>query len=236
MRTILIYITLGFLVSWPCEAQKKYTLQECIEQALRSNTDIKRQRVQVDKQAIETETQRFSRLPTLNADATQKFDFGRSLNRENTFDDSNSQSSSFSLSMELPIFTGFKISNTIAQHKLELKIAREDLKKIQNDISLQVATAYYQVLLNKEIAAIAQMQIELTCEQQDVTHILVSHGKVAESQILDIEAQLANDELSATKAKNTLRLSMVDLIQLLERDQPETFDVMQEDTEEIRPL
>lgn len=38
---------------------------------------------------------------------------------------------------------------------------------------------------------------------QDVTRILVSHGKVAESQILDIEAQLANDELSATKAKNT---------------------------------
>ena len=138
--------------------------------------------------------------------------------------------------MELPIFTGFKISNTIAQHKLELKIAGEDLKKIQNDISLQVATAYYQVLLNKEIAAIAQMQIELTREQQDVTRILVSHGKVAESQILDIEAQLANDELSATKAKNTLRLSMVDLIQLLEIDQPETFDVMQEDTEEILPL
>ncbi len=236
MRIILVYITLGFLVSWPCEAQKKYTLQECIEQALRSNTDIKRQRVQVDKQAIETETQRFSRLPNLNADATQKFDFGRSLNRENTFDDSNSQSSSFSLSMELPIFTGFKISNTIAQHKLELKIVGEDLKKIQNDISLQVATAYYQVLLNKEIATIAQMQIELTHEQQDVTRILVSHGKVAESQILDIEAQLANDELSATKAKNTLRLSMVDLIQLLEIDQPETFDVMQEDTEEILPL
>ncbi len=236
MRTILIYITLGFLASWSCEAQKKYTLQECIEQALRSNTDIKRQRVQVEKQAIETETQRFSRLPNLNADATQKFDFGRSLNRENTFDDSNSQSSSFSLSMELPIFTGFKISNTIAHHKLELKIAGEDLKKIQNDISLQVATAYYQVLLNKEIAAIAQMQIELTCEQQDVTRILVSYGKVAESQILDIEAQLANDELSATKANNTLRLSRLDLIQLLELDQPETFDIMQVDTDEILPL
>lgn len=235
MRTILIYISLGFLVSWPCEAQKKYTLQECIEQALRSNTDIKRQRVQVERQAIETESQRFSRLPNLNADATQKFDFGRSLNRENTFDDSNSQSSSFSLSIELPIFTGFKISNTIAQHKLELKIAGEDLKKTQNDISLQVATAYYQVLLNKEIAAIAQMQIELTREQQDITRILVSHGKVPESQILDIEAQLANDELSATKANNVLRLSRLDLTQLLELDQPETFDIMQVDTDEILP-
>lgn len=236
MRTTIVYIILSIISSRPCEAQKKYTLQECIEQALRSNTDIKRQRVQVDKQAIETETQRFSRLPNLNADATQKFDFGRSLNRENTFDDSNSQSSSFSLSMELPIFTGFKISNTIAQHKLNLKIAGEDLKKIQNDISLQVATAYYQVLLNKEIAAIAQMQIELSREQQEVTRILVSHGKVPESQILDIEAQLANDELSATKAKNTLRLSMVDLIQLLELDQPETFDIMQVETDEIHPL
>lgn len=80
------------------------------------------------------------------------------------------------------------------------------------------------------------MQIELTREQQDITRILVSHGKVPESQILDIEAQLANDELSATKANNVLRLSRLDLTQLLELDQPETFDIMQVDTDEILPL
>lgn len=236
MRKILTTSILCVSLLAPCKAQRSYTLQECIEQALHANTDVKRQRVQVEKQTIETETQRFSRLPGLAADVTQKFDFGRSLNRENTYDDSNSQSSSFSLSMELPLFTGFKISNTIAQHKLELKIANENMDKMQNDITLQVATAYYQVLLNKEIAAIAQKQIELTLEQEDVTRILASHGKVPESQILDVEAQLSNDELSATKASNALRLSLIEMIQLLEIDNLDTFDVMPVNTEQLLPL
>ena len=219
MRTSIRIVLLLIIVNnWTTHAQKRYTLQECIEQALQQNTEIKRQHVQVEKQAIETETQRLSRLPNLNADATQKFDFGRSLNRENIYDDNNSQNSSFSLSMEVPLFTGFKISNTITQHKLELRISKENLQKTQNDIALQVATAYYQMLLNKEIAMIAQKQTELTREQESTTRILASHGKVPESQVLDIQAQLSNDKLSATNANNKLRLSTVDLIQLLELD------------------
>lgn len=237
MRIIyIIGFCLSYLACLAGYAQHKYTLQECVEHALNRNTDIKRQRVQVDKQSIETETQKLSRLPNLNADGTQKFDFGRSLNRENTYDDSNSQSSSFSLSTEVPLFSGFKISNTIAQHKLELKITQENLEKIQNDVALQVTTGYYQVLLNKEIAAIAGKQIELSREQESVTHILASHGKVPESQILDVQAQLSNDELSATKAENTLRLSLVDLIQLLELDSLNTFDIEPIDTKEILPV
>lgn len=236
MRILLRYMIIGLLFCLPCEAQKQLTLQECIEQALRANTDIKRQQVKVEQQAIETETQRLSRLPNLSADITQKFDFGRSLNRENVYDDNNSQSSSFSLSTEVPLFTGFKISNTIAKHKLELKISKESLQQIRNDISLRVTTAYYQVLLNKEIAAIARKQIELTQEQENVTRILATHGKVPESQVLDVQAQLSNDELSATKADNTLRLSWVDLAQLLEIDQPETLAIASLDEKELQPI
>ena len=103
-----ISLILCFLLSGSLHAQRRFTLSECIEQALKSNVDIKRQKGQVDKQAIQTETQQYSRLPNLNLDGTQKFDFGRSLNRENTYDDMNSQTSSFSLNAEMAIFSGFK--------------------------------------------------------------------------------------------------------------------------------
>ena len=198
----------------------------CIEQALKSNSDIKRQEVQVVKQDIQVQTDRYSRLPNLVAGGTQKFDFGRSLNRENTYSDVNSQISSFSLGAEIPLFTGLNIPNTISQHKLELKAYRENLSRMGNDIKLQVVTYYYQVLLNKEIHAIASEQIKLSKELEDMTLVLVDHGKAPGSQLLEAQAQVSYDELQEVQAYNTLRLSIIDLIQLMELERYDNFDIL----------
>ena len=206
-------------------AQEKWTLTMCIEQALKSNTDIKRQAVQVTKQDIQVQTDKYSRLPNLVASSTQQLNFGRSLNNDNTYVNMNSQTSVFYLDAQVPIFTGFNIPNTISQHKLELKAYKENLSKIKNDIQLQVVTYYYQVLLNKEIHAIAAEQIELSKELEDMTQILVNHGKAPGSQLLEVQAQVSNDELQEVQANNTLRLSIIDLIQLMELKQYENFDI-----------
>ncbi|MDR2969270.1 MAG: TolC family protein [Tannerellaceae bacterium] len=206
-------------------AQDKWDLSMCIEQALKNNSDIKRQAVQVEKQTIQIQSDRYKRLPNLIAGGTQKLDFGRSLNRENTYNDVNSQTSVFSIGTEMPIFTGFNISNTIAQHKLELNAFKENLAKTENDIKLQVAIYYYQVLLNKEIHAIAAEQITLSKELEGMTQVLVNHGKAPGSQLLEAQAQVSNDELHAVQAYNTLRLSIVDLIQLMELKHSDNFDI-----------
>ena len=206
-------------------SQRVYTLNDCIDHALQENVKVKRQKINVDKQAIQLETQKYSRFPDLNLDGTQRFDFGRSLNRDNTYNDVNSQAGSFSLNTEMLLFSGFKTTNTIAQQKLELNLNRELMEKTKNDIALQVMTCYYQILLNKEIAAIAKEQMTLTQEQEYMTKVLAEYGKVAESQVLTVRAQLANDELTFIKAENALRLSFVDLIQLLELRDTADFDI-----------
>ncbi len=214
----------------------QYTLNDCIEQALHANIDIKRRQIHVEKEEIQTETQKYSRLPNLNLDGTHKFDFGRSLNRDNTYNDINSQSSSFSLNTEVSLFSGFKTTHAIARQKLELSISRKALEKVQNDITLKVTACYFQILLNKEIVAIAEEQIALTREQEEMTRLLAEHGKVAESQILDVKAQLADDELAAVKAENTLRLSVVELVQLLELHDADSFDIATIELDTIMPL
>lgn len=206
-------------------SDKIWSLSDCIQYALENNIDIKRQKIQLEKQAIELQTQQLSRLPDLGINGTQKFDFGRSLNRENTYDDINSQNSSFSLTTEVPLFTGMKTSHTIARQKLELKVYAGNLEKIENDITMQIAVNYFQILLNKEILDIAREQITLSNELEEITTTLASHGKIAESQIYDVQAQRANDELNATKAQNALRLSVVDLVQLLEIKEIDSFDI-----------
>ena len=97
---------------------------------------------------------------------------------------------------------------------------------IENNLSLNVTNYYFQILLNKEIYRIAQEQIRLTKEQEIRTRILIENGKVPQSQLYDIKAQLADDELVATEARNSLRLSFLDLMQLMELKGEEYFDVL----------
>ena len=92
-------------------------------------------------------------------------------------------------------------------------------------MSLNVTNYYFQILLNKEIYRIAQEQIRLTKEQEIRTRILIENGKVPQSQLYDVKAQLADDELVATEARNSLRLSFLDLMQLMELKGEEYFDV-----------
>ena len=96
---------------------------------------------------------------------------------------------------------------------------------IENNLSLNVTNYYFQILLNKEIYRIAQEQIRLTKEQEIRTRILIENGKVPQSQLYDVKAQLADDELVATEARNSLRLSFLDLMQLMELKGEEYFDV-----------
>lgn len=54
---------------------------------------------------------------------------------------------------------------------------------------------------------------------------MIENGKVPQSQLYDVKAQLADDELVATEARNSLRLSFLDLMQLMELKGEEYFDV-----------
>lgn len=204
---------------------RRWNLEECVEYALQHNVEVKQSQNQIRSLKVERSTLKNSFLPDLNAGASQKFAFGRSLNQENTYEDSNIQNSSFSVSTEVPLFNGFKRVTSITRNKFDLLAAEADKELIENNLSLNVTGAYYQILLDKEIYRIAQKQIQLTKEQQERTELLIENGKVSQSQLYDVKAQLADDELATTEAGNSLRMSILELMQLMELKGMEEFDV-----------
>nr|WP_302829610.1 TolC family protein [uncultured Bacteroides sp.] len=204
---------------------KKWTLEQCIDYAVQHNVEVKQSQNQIKSLKVERNTLRNSFLPDVKAGASQKFAFGRSLNQNNTYEDSNIQSSSFSISAELPLFTGFKTSSSIARNKFDLLAAEANKELIENNLSLNITSAYFQILLDKEIYRIAQGQIRLTEEQEERTKLLIENGKAAQSQLYDVRAQLADDELTATESKNSLRLALLDLMQLMELPGNGRFDI-----------
>ena len=222
---ILVIVGLIFYSEYGYAQEKKWTLSECIDYAVTHNIEVKQSDNQIQNLKVEKNTLRNSFLPNLNAGASQNFTFGRSLNQNNTYEDSNIQNSSFSVTTEIPIFAGFKRTASIAQNRFDLLAAEANRELIENNLSLNVAGAYFQILLNKEIYRIALEQIQLTKEQETCTQLLIENGKAAESQLHDVRAQLADDELTATEAKNSLRLAFLELAQLMELKGHERFDI-----------
>lgn len=222
---ILVIVGLIFYSEYGYAQEKKWTLSECIDYAVTHNIEVKQSDNQIQNLKVEKNTLRNSFLPDLNAGASQNFTFGRSLNQSNTYENSNIQNSSFSVSTEIPIFMGFKRTASLSQNKFDLLAAEANKELIKNNLLINVAGAYFQILLNKEIYNIALEQIQLTKEQEACTKILIDNGKAAESQLYDVRAQLADDELTATEARNSLRLSFLDLVQLMELDELDEFDI-----------
>lgn len=222
---ILVIVGLIFYSEYGYAQEKKWTLSECIDYAVTHNIEVKQSDNQIKNLKVEKNTLRNSFLPDLNAGASQNFTFGRSLNQSNTYENSNIQNSSFSVSTEIPIFMGFKRTASLSQNKFDLLAAEANKELIKNNLLINVAGAYFQILLNKEIYNIALKQIQLTKEQEACTKILIDNGKAAESQLYDVRAQLADDELTVTEARNSLRLSFLDLVQLMELDEYDKFDI-----------
>ncbi|MDH6355598.1 outer membrane protein [Dysgonomonas sp. PH5-45] len=210
------------------QAQDKWTLRQCIDYAIKNNIEIKQQDVAVQSAEVDLSTSRNSRLPNLNASAGYSLGFGRAKTVSNSSEKIPSSSSSFSFgaSSSMPLFTGFRISNEIAGKELDLKAAMANLEKAKENMELQVTSYYLDILFKKEILKVYQEQAALTQTQVEKTQFLVESGKVAASQLYDIKAQLANDELNITNSQNDLDLSLLNLSQLLNLQTDDlTFDI-----------
>ena len=204
-------------------------MEECIDHALEHNIEVRKSAYQIKTLEVQRNSLKNSFLPDLNANASQKFAFGRSLNPNNMYENSNIQNSSFSISTELTLFSGFKRTASIKQNKYDLLASIADKRSIEDNITMNVASAFFQILLNNEILQIAEEQVKLTKEQIDKTTQLIEVGKIPLSQIYEIKAQLANDELALTEAKNSVRFAILNLKQLMELDKHETLDLVFEE-------
>lgn len=224
-KAIMTVVTVLMVVTNVQAQTKKWTLDECIDYAVKHNIGMEQSRNSIESLKVTRSTLKNSFLPNLSAGASQKFAFGRSLNQDNVYEDSNIQSTVFSVGMEVSLFSGFHTTASIAQNKYELLAAEADRELIKNNLALNVAAAYFQILLDKEICRIAREQIELTQGQVERTRLLIENGRAAESMLYDVKAQLADDELTETEARNSLRLSMLDLAQLMELQEGEAFEV-----------
>jgi len=214
-------------------AQQQWSLRQCIDYAVEHNIQVKQQEVSRMQRELDVNTAKNSRLPDLSASASESFSFGRGLTAQNTYSNTNTSSTSFNLSSSVPLFTGYRIPRTLEMQKLNLEAATADLEKAKNDIRMQVAQAYVQILYNLELCEVANRQIEIDSMHVHRLTEMMKNGKASGTEVAQQEASLAQSRLTATQADNDYRLSLLSLTQLLELPSPEGFTISREVNQEL---
>lgn len=204
-------------VSGTLFAQKVWTLEDCIQQALENNIRIKQSKLDVSSGEVNMRESKFNLLPSLNASASHSYGWGRSIDLATyQYVDQQTQQSYFNISSDVTLFSGFQKMNTMKQRRAEYLAARYNSDKVSNDIALAVAGYYLQILFSQELVSNSRRQLEVTAQQVERTRKLVDAGTLAKGSLLEIQAQLANEEVNVVQAQNQLNLAYLDLLQLLE--------------------
>ena len=237
MRRIILTAALVAAFAAGAQAQERvWTLPQCIDHALENNLSVKRSGLNVEQREIDLNTAENNRLPSVSGSAGQNFSFGRGLTADNTYANTNTTNTSFSVGAQVPVFNGFQIKHNIELSKLNLAAATADLEKAKDDIRVAVAQAYVQILYNMEILDVARSQVEIDSLQVVRLTEMASNGMVASADVSAQEATLAQSRVSATQAENNVALAILDLTQLLELPSPEGFHIARPSVEGLETV
>jgi len=203
-----------------------WSLERCINYAVENNIQLKQTRLGVQVAAANMVQSKANLLPSINANATHAYNFGRSIDPfTNDFVNQKIQSNSFSLSGNVTLFSGMSNYNAVQQKEEDWQAAKYDSDKAANDITLAVAGSFLEILFNRELEEVARNQVMLSKSQLERMQKLVIAGSITRGDLLEIEAQYSIDELQHIEAINWWALSVLSLQQLLDLDPSKDFDI-----------
>ncbi len=219
MKTVSLFITCCFLVfcvQLVYGQQVTYTLQQCIDSALKNNIQLKQTILLKQSAGVNYNQAKQNLLPNINGNVDYGYNTGRNVDPiTNTFTNNQLSSSNASLSANLVLFNGLRLQNFINRDKLSLEASSFDLLQEKENLMLNVLLAYVQVLNTEDVLQISKTQFKVTQNQVERVAILVKEGAVGLYQLTDIKGQLANEKVNIINLESNLTQAKLILCQLM---------------------
>jgi outer membrane protein len=235
MRVYIVVASLFLIIN--ARAQDTWNLKRAVEYALANNISVKQADIQARIAALNLKQSRLMQVPTANVSGSTGINAGRSIDpTTNLFTNTQLFSTGFSLSSGVTLFNFFSVRNNIEGNRFDNEAARANVDKIRNDIALNVATAYLQVLVSEEQENIAKLAVQLTLQNFDNTKKRVEAGVLPELNLAELEAQLALDSSNLITAANTVKQNILHLKAILNVDAGQGFIVETPPLEKIPVL
>ena len=198
-----------------------------MDYAIANNITVKQADLQTRYSALTYSQEKLSQYPVLNFQSNVGYRFGRSENpTTGVYEDNNFLNAGFQLQSSVNLINWFSKKHSIEGSRLSYEADRAQVKKAQDDIALNVAVAYLQILLAKEQAGVATIQVEQSRSQLELINKKVAAGVLPELSAAEMEAQLARDSSTLITAESTIQQYLLQMKALLNIDAAEPFDVV----------
>ncbi len=202
-----------------------WTLENCVSYALTHNLSVKARQLNIESGQLQLTEAKDRFLPSLNASAGESLNFGRGLTANNTYADRNTTNFQWGASLQLPLFQGLSEYRQIKVAKSNLQQLLYEHEAAKDNVTLNIISQYLQVLYAKEVHASALSQLSQTTYEVGRQKALLEAGKVPEADLLDAESQKAQDELQVVTSENDIKVSLVELANLLQLPDVGNFDI-----------
>ena len=221
--TLTIVLFLGLL----SQAQsKKWTLEECVDYAIKNNISIQQSELDAKSAAVEKSAAIGNFLPSFNINGSHSWNIGLNQNiTTGLLENQTTQFTSAGINSSVAIYNGMQNQNRLRRANLAMVASKFQLSKMKDDISLNIANAYLQILFNKENLKVQKEQLSNNEKQLLRSQELVNAGVVPRGDLLDIKATVATNNQAIVAAENALLISKLSLAQLLQLDNFQDFDV-----------
>lgn len=210
--------------------QKEWTLEECVNYALKNNLSVKQAELDTELSDIEKRDALGNFIPNINGQATNAWNTGLTQNvTTGILQNQTVRNFSAGVTASLTLFDGLRNFKSLQRARISQLAAEYSLDKMKDDIALFVADAYLQVLFNKQDLAVLKAQNEVTQEQLQRTKDLVEAGVLPEGDLLEIRATDADEKQRIILAQNQIKISLISLAQTLGIQDYENFDIVERD-------
>lgn len=206
--------------------EKRWTINECAEYAVQNNIQVQQSDIQAKINKNTASQSHWDYLPSFSAGGNYGVNSGLNIDPvTNQIATISRQTVSGNIGANWVVFDGGRKYNNIARNNYNYLASLYDLQSIKNDIRLSVASSFLQILLNKEILAVALEQERITQLQVDRMQRLVDAGSSPKGDLLQLQAQLIRDQQNKVTAENNVVLSKIQLANLLQLENPTSFDI-----------
>lgn len=205
-------------------AQATYTLEDCIEMAIRNHPDVTIQNLNIEQTRAILNQALKSRFPTLAISISNGINGGRNIDPfTNSFVQRTVSYNSYGLSGNWKLFNGFSLKNQIEQKKLSVQAEEIQLNSIKSNLKQEVIQAYMNVVIYEKLTELYRENEKDLLNQLESINEKIKEGALASYNRVETEAFLANSRFELLNSENNLKLAKVLLKQLIQSEKE--FDI-----------
>ena len=233
MNRIRILVCLVMTSSFLVQAQKQWTLQECLDYAMANNITLQQNRISSQQRTAEVEAGKAALWPSLSFSTNHNVSYRpfseSTINLTNgsmsTTSSETNYTGNYGINANWTVWNGGRNKYNIQASEMNKQLADLQTEETANSIQEQIAQLYIQILYVTEAVKVDSEMVKLSTLQRDRGLEMLKVGSMAKVDVAQLEAQVTQDKYSLVNMQSQLANYKLQLKQLLEILGPTEFEI-----------